>query len=225
MIRLEPVLSLIVTSFVLGSLLWSTSALPDGDPNIGGVTILTSKAEIRNGDCYSYEATAVMEAPPRSVYDALASRQDALAPQRTIESPDHRSKILEYDHIGGMDPPAGHHVVYRVQCWFDPEHLTFSTRVLNDQRHPDNTQYALSPIRNGTSTLVYYRVWQCARERRGEKPRTTENLDEDLSVGLKFTLENIERPIRYAEAPPAPPQFRDGRRVYPTPLPTPESPK
>lgn len=130
--RFNPV----VFALMLCALSWSSSALCD-DSNFAGVTILSSKAEIQNGDCYKYEATAVMEASPRSVYEALANPQNALAPQRTIESPDHRSKILEYDHIGGMDPPS-HHVIYRVQWLFDPEHLTFSTRVLNSEQHPAN---------------------------------------------------------------------------------------
>ena len=211
-------------SFVLGSLLWSTSALPDGDPNIGGVTVLTSNAEIQNGDCYSYEATARMEAPPRSVYDGLANPANALAPQRIFEAPDHRSKILEYDRIGyGMEPPPGHHV-YRVQYIFDPDHLTLLVRVLNTQPLPPWTEYALAPLENGKATLVYYRLWQCAVQRPGDKPRTVETLIADLSSGLKFTLENVERPIRFAAAASSA-QRHEGPGLSPTPVPTPQPTK
>lgn len=206
---------LIVFSLMVGLLRWNTLALSD-DPNFKGVTILSSKAKIQKGNCYSYEATAVMEAPPRLVYDALANPQNVLAPQRTIESPDHRSKILEYDHIGGMDPPPGHHVVYRVQQLFDSEHLTLSTRVLNNETQPANAQYALSPLRNGSATLVYHRRWDCERQRHNE-----EDLKRGLDESLTFELENIEKQFQYELATPAP-QFRDGRRVYPTPAPTPD---
>jgi hypothetical protein len=209
----------VVFALMLCALGGSTSALCD-DSNLGGVTILSSKAEIQNGGCYKYEATAVMEASPRSVYDALANPQNALAPQRTIESPDHRSKIFEYDHIGGMDPPPGHHVVYRVQWLFDPEHLTFSTRVLNSEPHPDSAQYALSPLRNGSATLVYYRGWQCERPRPEDKPKNEADRARELNEFLMFKLGNIEKRFQYESATAAP-QFRDGRRVYPTPVPTP----
>jgi hypothetical protein len=206
---------LIVFSLMVGLLRWNTLALSD-DPNFKGVTILSSKAKIQEGNCYSYEATAVMEAPPRLVYDALANPQNVLAPQRTIESPDRRSKILEYDHIGGMDPPAGHHVVYRVQYLFDSEHLTVSTRVLNNETQPANAQYALSPLRNGSATLVYHRRWDCERQCHNE-----EDLKRGLDEGLTFEMGNIEKRFQYELATPAP-QFRDGRRVYPTPAPTPD---
>jgi hypothetical protein len=208
---------LIVFSLIVGLLRPNTLAL-SADPNFRGVTILSSKAEIQKGNCYSYEATAVMEAPPRSVYDALANLQNVLAPQRTIESADHRSKILEYDHIGGMDPPPGNHFVYRVQYNFDPEHLTMLTRVLNNEAQPPNSQYALSPLRNGSATLVYRRRWDCERQ-----PRNEEDLKRGSDEGLMFELGNIERQFQYQLSEPAP-QFRDGRRVYPTPVPTPDRP-
>jgi hypothetical protein len=206
---------LIVLSLIVGFLGWNKLVL-SADPNFSGVTILSSKAEIESSNCYSYEATAVIEAPPRLVYNALASRQNALAPQRIIESPDHRSEIWEYDHIGGMDPPPGHRVAYRVQHLFDPEHLTVSTRVLNNEQHPANSQYALSRLRNGSATLVYHRSWDCGRQ-----PRKEEDLKRGLDEGLMFELGNIERGFQYELATPAP-QFRDGRRVYPTPAPTPD---
>jgi hypothetical protein len=207
---------------MVGLLRPNTLAL-SADPNFRGVTILSSKAEIQKGNCYSYEATAVMEAPPRSVYDALANLQNVLAPQRTIESADHRSKILEYDHIGGMEPPPGNHIVYRVQYNFDPEHLTMSTRVLNNEPQPPNAQYALSPLRNGSATLVYRRRWDCERQRPGDNLRNDEDLKRGLDEGLMFELGNIERQFQYQLSEPAP-QFRDGRRVYPTPAPTPDRP-
>jgi hypothetical protein len=210
---------LIVFSLMVGLLRWNTLALSD-DTNFKGVTILSSKAKIQEGNCYSYEATAVIEAPPRLVYDALANPQNVLAPQRTIESPDHRSQILEYDHIGGMDPPPGHHVVYRVQYLFDSEHLTVSTRVLNNETRPFNAQFALSPLKNGSATLVYHRSWDCERQRLGDNPRNEEDLARGLSVGLQFQLQNIERGIRYTGGP-AVPQFRGGQRVYPTAIATP----
>ena len=206
---------LIVLSLIVGLLGWNKLAL-SADPNFNGVAILSSKAEIESRNCYSYEATAVMEAPPRSVYNALANRQNTLAPQRIIESPDHRSEIWEYDHIGGMNPPPGHHVVYRVQHLFDPQHLTVSTRVLNDEPLPFNSQYALSPLRNGSATLVYHRSWDCEPQ-----PRKEEDLKRGLDEGLMFELGNIERGFQYELATPAP-QFRYGRRVYPTPAPTPD---
>jgi hypothetical protein len=216
--------TLIVFSLALGVLASSITAL-SADPNFRGVTILNSKAEIQKGDCYRYEATAVMEASPRSVYEALASPQNVLAPQRTIESPDHRSKIFEYDRIGsGMDPPPGHHAVYRVQHVFDPEHLTMSTRVLNDQPQPDNSQYALSPLRDGSATLVYYRSWRCKPQRRGNNPKNEAELTREFDDGLMFDLGNIERRFQNESATPAP-QFRDGRRVYPTPVSTPDRPE
>src|SRR5260370_21252799 len=104
---------------MVGLLRPNTLAL-SADPNFRGVTILSSKAEIQKGNCYSYEATAVMEAPPRSVYDTLANLQNVLAPQRTIESADHRSMILEYNHIDGMDPPPRNQIQYQLQYNFDP---------------------------------------------------------------------------------------------------------
>jgi len=201
---------------MVGLLRPNTLAL-SADPYFRGVTILSSKAEIQKGNCYSYEATAVMEAPPRSVYDALANLQNVRAPQRTIESADHRSKILEYTHIGGMDPPSNH-IVYRVEYNFDPEHLTMSTRVLNHEAQPFNAQYALSPLRNGSATLVYRRRWDCERQ-----PRNEEDLKRGSDENLMFELGNIERQFQSQSSEPAP-QFRDGRRVYPTPVPTPDRP-
>ena len=121
-----------------------------------------------------------------------------------------------------MEPPAGHHVVYRVQYSFDPDKRTVSGKMLDDKPLPWNEQFAVTSPGGKNETLVGYRSWECEPERPGDKPKTVEVLTQDMNAGLQFRLDNIERGIRYAAAPPAPPEFRNGRRIYPTPVPTPD---
>jgi hypothetical protein len=161
-----------------------------------------------------------MEAQPQQVYKALTAPENSMRVLRVIESPDHRSKILEYDRVGShMQPPRGY-IVYRVQFSFDPEKLTVSSHTLDDKPLPGNENYALSSLNGGSETLVEYRSWQCEPQRSGDKPRNEEDLARASSVGLQFQLENIERGIRYTGGP-AVPQFRGGQRVYPTAIATP----
>lgn len=211
-------LRLIVVCSVVAVLLWSTPSLC-GDLNAGGVTILSSKAEIQSGDCFSFEATAGMEAAPSRVYNALTHPENWHRSLRVVESPDHRSKTLDFDLVGSHMEPASGHVVYRIQYSFDPEKRTVSGKMLDDKPLPWNEQFAVSSPPGRTGSLVAYRSWECEPERRGDKPRTVENLDQGLSAALQFRLDNLERWIGRGSL--APPEFRDGRRVYPTPVATP----
>lgn len=206
---------------MLAVVISSTSAL-SASPNAGGVTILSSKTEIQSGGCYSFEATVRMDAPARQVYEALTYPENWHRSRRVIESPDHRSKTLEFDLVGSHMEPPGQPVVYRVQYSFDPDKRTVSGKMLDDKPLPWNEQFAVTSQGEKKETLVGYRSWECEPERPGDKPKTVEVLTQDLNAGLQFRLDNIERGIRYAAAPPAPPEFRNGRRVYPTPVPTPD---
>ncbi len=195
------------------------------EPNTSGVTILSSDAKIENGTCFSFRTTARMEAPPRKVFDALTHPENSRRVLRIIESPDHRSKILEFDLVfSHMQPPPDKYVVYQVQFLFDPQKLTVSGHMVNDRPLPWNENFALAALRNGAATVVGYASWQCIPERPGDKPRTADGLARDWSAALKWRLENIERSIRYAGGPPASPELRDGQRVYPTAVATPQSP-
>jgi hypothetical protein len=206
---------------LIAILISSTSGF-SADRNSGGVTILSSKAEIQSGGCFSFEATVRMEAPPRQIYDALTYPENWHRSRRVIESPDHRSKTLEFDLVGSHMEPPGPRAIYRVQYRFDPEKRTVSGKMLDDKPLPWNEQFAVTSPGEKTETLVGYRSWECEPERPGHKPRTVESLTQDLNAGLQFRLDNIERGIRYAAAPPAPPEIRNGRPVYPTPVPTPD---
>jgi hypothetical protein len=196
------------------------------DTDTSGVTIISSDAKIENGTCFSFRATARMEAPPAEVFSALAHPENSRRVRRVIESPDHRSKILEFDLVfSHMQPPPDKYVVYQAEFHFDPQKLTVSGHNVDDRPLPWNENYALAAFRNGAETVVGYNSWQCIPERPGDKPRTADSLARDLGALLKWRLENIERSIRYAAGQPASPEFRDGRRVYPTAVATPKSPQ
>jgi hypothetical protein len=213
-----------LTIFIV--LVGAVTSVSLADPNIGGVTIVDTKAKIENQTCFSFEATARMEAAPSKVYNALTAPENWRRALRVVESPDHRTKTLEFDLVGSKDePPPDKYVVYQVEYSFDPQELTVSGRMLHDQPLPWNEQYALSPLRSGTETLVKYRSWQCSPERPGDKLRTAGDLARDLGEGFKWRLEGIERPIRYEESSQEAPQFRNGLRVYPTALATPLPPQ
>ena len=146
--------------------------------------------------------------------------------RRVIESPDHRSKILEFDLVfSHMQPPPDKYVVYQAEFLFDPQMLTVSGHNVNDRPLPWNENYALAALRNGAETVVGYESWQCFPERRGDKPRTADSLARDGSAELKWRLENIERSIRFSGESPPSPELRGGQRVYPTPLATPPPPQ
>ncbi|HUY28868.1 MAG TPA: hypothetical protein VMV27_15770 [Candidatus Binataceae bacterium] len=183
----------------LGFLACSPSALLAAQ--IGsGVTIVSSKAEIESRTCFRFDETARMEESPRAVFDAFTriDQWGGMRPLRVIGSPDHRSTILEFDFVlSHAEPPRGQGVVYQRQFLFDPQKLTVSVQWLNDRPIPLGEHYQLSPLGDGTGTLVKYRGSECIPDRPSDDLGTAEGLERQVSSGLKRTLEDVERDITF----------------------------